>query len=81
VETVPVLTGAANDTLNALLQKVIIDEILVRYGSQVTGALPQFKFDLSALAPTGSTGAKIGLTVKSTSTNNGYTFMRGDLGH
>jgi hypothetical protein len=74
----PTLPSPLNDTLTALLQTVLVDEILVRYGSQVTGALPQFRLDLSALAP-GQKAAVLKLDAKSASTSAGYTILSGDL--
>ena len=78
VVSIPQLTPVLGDTLTSLLQPVLFDELLVRYSSQVTSALPQFKLDLSALAP-GKNGAVLKLDAKSATTTGGYTIMSGDL--
>jgi len=61
-----------------VLQVVLVDEILVRYGAAILNALPEFKLDLSALAPSG--GALLKLEALSAQTSAGYTVFRGDVG-
>jgi cysteine-rich repeat protein len=74
----PAVDPALNSTLESLLQVVLVDEILVRYGAIVMNALPEFKLDLSVLAPTEA--AVLQLEALSAQTNAGYTVFRGDVG-
>ena len=75
----PALDPELDSTLESLLQVVLVDEILVRYGSTVINALPEFKLDLSALAPS-SSAAVLKLDALSAQTTAGYTVFRGDVG-
>lgn len=75
----PGLDAELTTKLASLLQVVVANEILVRYGSAVLAALPEFELDLSALGDAAG-AAVLKLEPLSAQTTAGYTVLRGDAG-
>jgi len=72
------LSAALLSKLQTLLGRVVVDEVMVRYSSQVLAAMPALELDYSALG-NGTEATRLNFEALSAQTMNAYTLLRGDI--